>query len=116
MRRTGGLACPAIDGAAGSVRPMRRARTSTGIAPAMISAETTMTAYNTQLVCEFPAILWKPRPRSASATQAAGAGPPPAQKPQPGGGPRPTQYAIEDVGRKGAPPPPIGGISADHQQ
>ena len=30
-----------------------------------------MTAYNTQVVCEFPAVLWKPRPRSASATAAA---------------------------------------------
>ena len=36
---------------------MRRARNSTGIAPAMISAETMMTAYNTHVVCEFLAIL-----------------------------------------------------------
>ncbi len=36
---------------------MRRARNSTGIAPAMISAETMMTTYNTHVVCEFLAIL-----------------------------------------------------------
>ena len=36
---------------------MRRARTSTGIAPAMISAETMMTAYNTHGVCGLPADL-----------------------------------------------------------
>ncbi len=61
MRRTGGRSCPragpAAGRVAGSIRPMRRARNSTGIAPAMISAETMMTAYNTHGVCELPAIL-----------------------------------------------------------
>ncbi|CNW10380.1 Uncharacterised protein [Mycobacterium tuberculosis] len=37
----------------------------------MTSAETTITAYSTHVVCGFPAISWKPLPRSIRATAAA---------------------------------------------
>ncbi len=72
-----------------------------------------MTAYNTHVVCELPAVLWKPRPRSASATAAATLTP---NNTSQIGGAGPDHDAVDDVRRNGVRPPPIGGISADHQQ
>src|ERR1700741_2231538 len=109
---------------------MRRARTSAGIAPAMMSADPMMTAYSTQGVWAFPAVLWKPRPRSASATAAATVTPnktsqtaahaPTMMRSMTSGGtvgaPRPANDGLDAFGGRGARPPPIGGVSADHQQ
>jgi TnpA family transposase len=50
---------------------MRRARSRTGMAPAMTSADTMMTAYSAAGVCWLLGDLLNPRPRSISATTAA---------------------------------------------